>query len=72
MVSRPSLILADEPTASLDSKMGSELLDIMRSLNEKMKMTFIFSTHDRLVMDKARRLIVLQDGRISSDRSKED
>lgn len=71
MVSRPALILADEPTASLDSKTGSELLDIMRSLNEKRKMTFIFSTHDRLVMDKARRLIVLRDGKISSDEVKE-
>ncbi|UCE67256.1 MAG: ABC transporter ATP-binding protein [Candidatus Zixiibacteriota bacterium] len=70
MVSRPALILADEPTASLDSKTGSELLDIMRSLNEKRDMTFIFSTHDKLVMDKARRLIVLKDGQIESDEVK--
>jgi putative ABC transport system ATP-binding protein len=71
MVSEPSLILADEPTASLDSRTGSELLDIMRSLNEKRNMTFIFSTHDKLVMDKALRLIVLKDGIIDSDEVKE-
>ncbi len=71
MVSQPALILADEPTASLDSRTGSELLDIMRSLNEKRDMTFIFSTHDKLVMDKARRLIVLKDGQIESDAVKE-
>ncbi len=70
MVSRPALILADEPTASLDSKTGSELLDIMRDLNKKREMTFIFSTHDQLVMDKARRLIVLKDGKIDSDEVK--
>jgi putative ABC transport system ATP-binding protein len=71
MVSQPALILADEPTASLDSKTGSELLDIMRSLNRKKKMTFIFSTHDQMVMDKALRLIVLKDGEIDSDEVKE-
>ncbi len=71
MVSQPALMLADEPTASLDSATGSELLDIMRSLNEKRNMTFIFSTHDKLVMDKARRLIVLKDGKIASDEVKE-
>ena len=71
MVSRPALILADEPTASLDSKTGTELLDIMRSLNKTKNMTFIFSTHDRLVMEKARRLIVLRDGKIESDEVKE-
>jgi putative ABC transport system ATP-binding protein len=71
MVSEPSIILADEPTANLDSKTGAELLDMMRGLNEKNGMTFIFSTHDRMVVDKARRLITLKDGRIESDTKRE-
>lgn len=69
MVSKPSLILADEPTANLDSKTGTELLDMMRELNEKTGMTFIFSTHDELVINKARRLVTLQDGKILSDKT---
>lgn len=67
MVSRPSLILADEPTANLDSKTGAELLDMMRELNEKSGMTFLFSTHDQKIMDRARRLVTLEDGVIQSD-----
>jgi len=67
MVSKPSLILADEPTANLDSKTGAGLLDMMRELNEQTGMTFIFSTHDDLVIRKARRLLTLQDGKIVSD-----
>jgi putative ABC transport system ATP-binding protein len=67
MVSRPSLILADEPTANLDSRNGSDLLDMMRILNRKTAMTFLFSTHDRLIMDRAERVITLQDGRIVHD-----
>ena len=65
MVSNPSLILADEPTANLDSKTGAGLLDMMRELNEKMKMTFLFSTHDPMVMERARRVITLKDGQIA-------
>ncbi len=65
MVSNPSLILADEPTANLDSKTGGSLLDMMRELNEKMKMTFLFSTHDPMVMERARRVITLKDGQIA-------
>lgn len=68
MVSKPALILADEPTANLDSKTGSELLDMMRKLNEDSGITFVFSTHDELVMERARRLITLRDGKISSDK----
>ncbi|MGA1867931.1 MAG: ABC transporter ATP-binding protein [bacterium] len=68
MVSRPEIILADEPTANLDSKTGSQLLDMMKELNEKTGMTFIFSTHDPMIMKRARRLIVLKDGEIASDR----
>lgn len=67
MVSQPALILADEPTANLDSKSGGALVDMMRELNEKTGMTFIFSTHDHTVMRKARRLITLRDGRVESD-----
>ncbi|MBD3318208.1 MAG: ATP-binding cassette domain-containing protein [Chitinivibrionales bacterium] len=67
MVSRPQLILADEPTANLDSKTGSDLLDMMHRLNEETGMTFIFSTHDQMIMDKARRVVVLRDGTVSGD-----
>jgi len=67
IVSEPSLVLADEPTANLDSKTGAELLDMMRDLNEKRRITFLFSTHDNLIMERARRLITLKDGRIDSD-----
>ena len=70
MVSEPLIILADEPTANLDSKTGSELLDMMRELNEKTGMTFVFSTHDQMIMDRARRLIILQDGAIKEDKHK--
>jgi putative ABC transport system ATP-binding protein len=67
ILSQPSLILADEPTANLDSKTGLELLDMMRRLNQKSGITFVFSTHDPKIMDRARRLITLEDGRIESD-----
>ncbi|MCK4766413.1 MAG: ABC transporter ATP-binding protein [Candidatus Aminicenantes bacterium] len=70
MVSRPSLILADEPTANLDSKTGAGLLDMMRELNKKTGMTFLFSTHDEMVMERARRVISLKDGVINSDEIK--
>lgn len=70
MVSRPSLILADEPTANLDSKTGAELLDMMRELNEKSGITFVFSTHYRQIMERARRLVTLKDGMIDSDETK--
>ncbi len=67
MVSRPDMILADEPTANLDSEMGGELVDMMRELNLRTGMTFVFSTHDRLIMEKAARVVTLQDGRIVTD-----
>ena len=70
MVSRPSLILADEPTANVDSKTGSELLDMMRALNETTGMTFLFSTHDEMIRERARRVITLKDGRIDRDEVK--
>ncbi len=67
MVSEPALILADEPTANLDSKTGTELLDMMRKLNEESGITFVFSTHDEMIMDRAKRLVTLQDGMIKND-----
>ena len=67
MVSQPAIILADEPTANLDSKIGAELLDMMYRLNTQTGMTFIFSTHDPMVMARARRLIALKDGEIERD-----
>ena len=60
-------MLPDEPTANLDSKTALELIDMMRSLNEESGTTFVFSTHDSMIMERARRLIVLKDGRIDSD-----
>lgn len=71
MVAQPSMILADEPTANLDSKTGSDLLDMMRELNEKTGMTFIFSTHDDMIMERARRLVRLRDGQIDSEEKRE-
>lgn len=71
LASGPKFILADEPTANLDSKSAFSLLDMMEKLNVEQKMTFIFSTHDARVMDKARRVIVLEDGKIKSDTVKE-
>jgi putative ABC transport system ATP-binding protein len=70
IVSNPAIVLADEPTANLDSKTGHGLLDIMEQMNEKKKVTFIFSTHDQMVMDHARRLILLRDGLVVDDRMK--
>lgn len=67
LVSSPDLILADEPTANLDSKTGEKLLELMRKINEEQKMTFVFSTHDKMIMDKAKRRIVLKDGQIIND-----
>lgn len=67
MVSKPRLILADEPTANVDSKTGAELLDMMRDLNKKTGMTFVFSTHDKMIMERARRVITLKDGLVAED-----
>ena len=70
IVSNPSIVLADEPTANLDSKTGNGLLEMMKKMNEEKKVTFIFSTHDNMVMDYARRLILIRDGRIVDDKIK--
>ena len=71
LASKPKFILADEPTANLDSKSTENLLDIMEKLNKEEKITFIFSTHDARVVKKARRVITLEDGKILSDEIKE-
>lgn len=70
LASKPKFILADEPTANLDSKSTNELLDLMLKMNQELKTTFIFSTHDQRVMDKARRIITIDDGKIISDEQK--
>jgi putative ABC transport system ATP-binding protein len=67
LASKPQLVLADEPTANLDSKSASNLLDIMAKLNREENITFIFSTHDARVIERARRVITLVDGQINSD-----
>jgi putative ABC transport system ATP-binding protein len=69
---KPTFILADEPTANLDSKSTANLLDIMAELNRKEEMTFVFSTHDQRVIDRARRVITLEDGKIVSDNRPEN
>jgi len=70
MVSEPALVFADEPTANLDSKTAIELIDMMRRLNETKGMTFVFSTHDTKIMQRARRLIVLKDGQVDTDETR--
>ena len=67
LASKPDFILADEPTANLDSSSAENLLDIMFKLNQKEKMTFIFSTHDSRVIAKAQRIITIDDGQIIND-----
>jgi putative ABC transport system ATP-binding protein len=69
VVSRPSIVLADEPTANLDSKTGESLLDMMARMNSGRGVTFIFSTHDRMVMDRALRLVLIRDGRVDEERT---
>ncbi len=64
IASGPEIVLADEPTANLDSKNASSLIEIMQQLNEERNITFIFSTHDRMVIEKAKRVYTLRDGKI--------
>ena len=71
IVSNPSIVLADEPTANLDSKTGKGLLEMMKKMNQKKNVTFIFSTHDQMVMDYARRLVKIRDGLVADDQVKE-
>jgi putative ABC transport system ATP-binding protein len=67
LVKSPKLVLADEPTANLDSETGENILKLMQELNRKRKITFVFSTHDPMVMSYAARIIKVHDGKISSD-----
>ena len=70
LASKPKFVLADEPTANLDSTATNQLLEIMEKLNREEQITFIFATHDQRVMDKARRVITLDDGKVISDVTK--
>lgn len=70
IVSNPSIVLADEPTANLDSKTGEGLLQLMQEMNTRRGVTFIFSTHDSMVMQYARRVVTIRDGRIVEDQPK--
>jgi len=67
IAAEPIIVLPDEPTANLDSKSGAALMDLMRRLNEEKGVTFVFSTHDPMVVERARRVIRLRDGRIEAD-----
>jgi putative ABC transport system ATP-binding protein len=70
LASEPDFVLADEPTANLDSTSTAELLDLMLELNKEQQITFLFSTHDQRVMDRARRVVSMVDGKISDDETK--
>lgn len=70
LASKPKFVLADEPTANLDSKSTENLLDIMEKLNREEKITFIFSTHDARVIKKARRVVTIEDGKVLKDETK--
>ncbi len=70
LVAQPLAVLADEPTANLDSRTGAEILDLMHELNLAAGVTFLFSTHDRQIMRKARRVLVMHDGRLRTERQR--
>lgn len=70
IVSNPAVVLADEPTANLDSKTGEKLLEMMKVMNVERQVTFIFATHDKMVMDFAKRIVSLHDGRVAGDQKK--
>jgi len=71
LVTRPLIVLADEPTANLDSETGHRIVDLMRQINETEKTTFIFSTHDTHIMEHARRVVNIRDGRFTDEEGKE-
>jgi putative ABC transport system ATP-binding protein len=70
LVTKPLVVLADEPTANLDSETGTRIISLMRTINETEKTTFVFSTHDAHIMNEARRVVRIQDGRITDDGQK--
>ncbi len=67
IVNNPTVVLADEPTANLDSKTASNLLELIQKMNEAKDITFIFATHDKQIMERAKRLIYLEDGKIKTE-----
>jgi putative ABC transport system ATP-binding protein len=71
IASNPAVVLADEPTANVDSETAEKLLGIMEKLNQERGVTFVFSTHDPRVMERARRLVRLVDGKVAADERKE-
>lgn len=71
LIKNPEIVLADEPTANLDSETGKNILGLMKKMNDKHKTTFVFSTHDPMVMDYAKRLVLLHDGKIVEDKRRE-
>lgn len=71
LVKRPAMVIADEPTANLDSKVGAQILDLMKQMNETLGTTFLFSTHDPAVIARARRVVHLHDGQIIGDEVRE-
>ena len=70
VASKPALVLADEPTANLDSAASEALLDVMLKLNQEFGVTFVFATHDQRVMEYSRRLVRMVDGAIDSDETR--
>ncbi len=70
LVKRPLVVLADEPTANLDSRTAQEIVELMSEINTDLGTTFVFSTHDKLVMDHARRVVTIRDGRVIGDERK--
>jgi len=68
LVTKPSIVLSDEPTANLDSKTGEEIIDLMRRLNEEQKVTLMFATHDPKIVKHAKRVISILDGQINEDK----
>ena len=71
LIKEPKLVLADEPTANLDFQTSQEVLELMKEMNEELNTTFIFSTHDPQVMDYARRLVEIKDGKITKDQRRD-
>ncbi|MGO9012432.1 MAG: ABC transporter ATP-binding protein [Bryobacteraceae bacterium] len=72
IVHRPALILADEPTANLDTKTATQLIDLMRSLNRKLGLTFLFSTHDQRLLERSDRVVRLCDGKVIEDTGEQE
>ena len=71
LVTQPAIVLADEPTANLDSATGQTIIDLMKQINHSDQTTFIFSTHDQRVMDRAGRVVHIEDGKLTSDDTRE-